>query len=193
MVELLQRIQHYADQQAFKQLYQQLFFRLYQFAFSFVGSRESAEEIVNDVFIGLWQKRGTLDTIENLQVYLYVAAKNASLNCLRKRRLPVPMSLDELTIAHIRLSANPETLLVSREMRERIQEAIDGLPTRCRLIFKLIKEDGLSYKEVAVILDISVKTVDTQLYLALKKLSQTLQPLWREYNPSVKMRQMNRG
>lgn len=187
MVELLQRIQQYADQQAFKQLYHQLFFRLYQFAYAFIRSKESAEEIVNDVFMGLWQKRGTLDAIQNLQVYLYVAVKNASLNYLRKKKLPIPASLDGLTTEHIRLSANPETLLISREMCERIREAVDRLPARCRVIFKLVKEDGLSYKEVAMILDISVKTVDTQLYLALKKLSLTLMPLWVECKPDTKI------
>jgi RNA polymerase sigma factor (sigma-70 family) len=56
------------------------------------------------------------------------------------------------------------------------------LPPRCRLIFKLVKEDGLSYKEVGSILDVSVKTVDTQLYLALKKLAAILQPLSGSFN-----------
>ncbi len=176
MEQLLQKIQQYGDQQAFKQLYQLLFFRLYQFAYVFVHSKENAEEVVNDVFLRLWQKRAQLDTIINLEVYLYVAVKNAALNHLRKNKIAEPASLEDLTVHHLHIAPNPESLLISRELQAQIWEAIEQLPPRCRLIFKLIKEDGLSYKEVAGILDISVKTVDVQLYLALKKLSNILRP-----------------
>jgi RNA polymerase sigma-70 factor (ECF subfamily) len=78
------------------------------------------------------------------------------------------------------LAPSPESLLITRELQTRVQEAIDQLPPRCKLIFKLIKEDGLSYKEVAAILEISVKTVDAQLCLAFKKLALILQPVWAE-------------
>ena len=176
MKTLLQKIQYQDDQLAFKQFYQLLFFKLYQFAYSYVRSKESAEELVNDVFLAFWQKRKTIGTITNINVYLYVAIKNASLNWLRKNKLEVPVSIDSLTVHHMQLSPNPESLLISRELQAQIAEAIEKLPPRCKLIFKLVKEDALSYKEVAAILEISVKTVDTQLYLALKKLALILQP-----------------
>ncbi len=175
---LLRKIQYDGDQQAFKQFYQLLFFRLFQFAYSYVNSKESAEEVVNDVFLILWQKRTTLNTINNINVYLYVAVKNASLNYLRKTSHTLPLSLDDLTVHHLHLVPNPESILITRELRSRIQDAIEQLPPRCKIIFKLIKEDGLSYKEVASIMEISVKTVDTQLYLALKKLAHLLEPVW---------------
>lgn len=185
MKQLLQKIQYQNDQGAFKQLYQLLFFRLYQFAYSYLNTKEHAEEVVNDVFLRLWQKRHTLNTIDNIHVYLYVAVKNASCNHLRKNKLSPPLSLNEFSTDHIKLTANPESLLLTRELQKRIQEAIETLPPRCKLIFKLVKEDGLSYKEVAAILRISVKTVDAQLYLALKKLSRNLLPLWKEYNQNI--------
>ncbi|WP_344979723.1 RNA polymerase sigma-70 factor [Compostibacter hankyongensis] len=181
MEALLWQIQHQEDQNAFKQLYQLLFFRLYQFAFSYLKSKENAEEVVNDVFLSLWQKRHELDNISNFNVYLYVAVKNASLNLLRKNKLPAPLSLNDLTVNHLHLSINPESLLITAELRSGIREAIEQLPPRCKLIFKLIKEDHLSYREVAAILNVSVKTVDAQLCLALKKLSFILLPLWKEY------------
>jgi RNA polymerase sigma-70 factor (ECF subfamily) len=174
---LLQRIQNYDDQQSFEKFYQLFFFRLYQFAFLYVHSKESAEEVVNDVFLSLWQKRKTLDTINNINVYLYVAVKNASLNWLRKNRRVFTVSIDELRVDHLHLVPNPEILLITREFQSLILKAIEQLPPRCKIIFKLIKEDGLSYKEVASILDLSVKTVDAQLYHALKKLALVLKPL----------------
>jgi RNA polymerase sigma-70 factor (family 1) len=183
---LLQKIQEHDDQQSFKKLYQLLFFRLYQFAYSYVHSKESAEEVVNDVFLSLWQKRKTLDAINNINVYLYVAVKNASLNWLRKNKHVFTVSMDELATDHLHLVPNPELMLITRELQLHIREAIEQLPPRCKIIFKLIKEDGLSYKEVASILEVSVKTVDTQLYLALKKLSKILKPLMRT-NPVVSL------
>ncbi|HEY9362339.1 MAG TPA: RNA polymerase sigma-70 factor [Chitinophagaceae bacterium] len=174
---LLQRIQNQDDQQSFEKFYQLFFFRLYQFAYLYVHSKESAEEVVNDVFLSLWQKRKTLDTINNINVYLYVAVKNASLNWLRKNRRVFTVSIDELRVDHLHLVPNPEILLITREFQSLILKAIEQLPPRCKIIFKLIKEDGLSYKEVASILDLSVKTVDSQLYHALKKLALVLKPL----------------
>ena len=177
---LLQKIQFLDDQKSFKQLYQLLFFKLYQFAYSFVQSKESAEEVVNDVFLCVWQKRKTLDTINNINVYLYVAVKNASLNYLRKNNLHIPLSLDDLVTYHLRITANPESIMITRELELSIRKAIEQLPPKCKIIFKMIKYDGLSYKEVAAILGISVKTVDTQLYIALKKLAHIIQPVRTE-------------
>jgi RNA polymerase sigma-70 factor (family 1) len=173
---LLQKIQN-GDQNGFKEFYHMQFFKLYQFAFSFVHSKEIAEEIVNDVFLSLWQKRNTLNTINNIQVYLFVLVKNASLNHLRKNRMPMPVSVDDLCVDHFPLVADPELLVTQRELQKQIREAIEQLPARCRLVFKLVKEDGLSYKEVASILDLSVKTIDSQLCIALKKLAAILQPI----------------
>jgi len=174
---LLQKIQN-GDQNSFKEFYHLYFFKLYQFAYSFVHSKETSEEIANDVFLNLWQKKETLSSINSIQVYLYVSVKNASLNYLRKHNLPVPVSVDDLCVDHFPLVANPELLLTQRELQQQIREAIEQLPPRCRLVFKLVKEDGLSYKQVASILDLSVKTVDSQLCLALKKLAAILQPIY---------------
>jgi RNA polymerase sigma-70 factor (family 1) len=173
---LLSKIQD-GDQNGFKEFYQLKFFKLYQFAYSFVHSKEASEEIVNDVFLGIWQKKDTLHTINNIQVYLYVSVKNASLNYLRKNNLSIPICIDDLSVDHFPLVPGPQLLLSQKELQQQIREAIEQLPSRCRLIFKLVKEDGLSYKQVAAILEISVKTVDSQLCLALKKLAAILQPI----------------
>lgn len=177
MQSLLHSIQNHNDQKAFKELYQLLFFKLYQFAFSYTKSKETSEELVNDVFLNVWQKRHTLDSIQNINLYLYVSVKNGCLNFLRRNNLPVPVSLDDLHADHFQITTDPESTLINRELQGRITLAIEQLPSRCKLIFKLVKQDGLSYKEVAGILDISVKTVDAQLCLALKKLALLLHPV----------------
>ena len=175
---LLNRIQYHDDQRAFQQFYEGLFVKLYQFSVSYVRSKEIAEELVNDVFLSIWEKRNVLHTINNINVYLYVSVKNASLNFLRKKNLPLPLDVDDLHLDHFKMNINPETILINRDIQGQIQKAIDQLPPRCKMIFKLVKEDGLTYKEVASILDVSVKTVDSQLCIALKKLADILQPVY---------------
>ncbi|WP_349314144.1 RNA polymerase sigma-70 factor [Chitinophaga sp. MM2321] len=176
MEKLLYRIQFLDDQLAFKAFYQQQVFRLYQFAFTFLKHRQQAEEIVNDVFVKLWQKRHMLDKVANIKVYLYVAVKNAALNQLRTATVFCETDLDNLHVQHFQLSPNTADLLLTHELESAIAKAVQQLPPKCKLIFKLVKQDGLSYKEVANILGISPKTVDAQLTIALKKLAQLLEP-----------------
>lgn len=179
---LLHRIQFDNDETAFRQFYTDNMFRLFQFAFTFVQNREQAEEIVNDVFLRLWQNRSRIGQIENISVYLYVAVKNTAANYLRQSK---PRHLE--AVHHFYLSPDPEQILITDELRKKIAAAIDGLPARCKLIFKLVKEDGLSAAEVAAILDISYKTVTTQLTIALKKLEEALRPsLPKNFSASFK-------
>jgi RNA polymerase sigma-70 factor (family 1) len=179
---LLHRIQFDNDETAFRQFYTDNMFRLFQFAFTFVQNREQAEEIVNDVFLRLWQNRSRISQIENISVYLYVAVKNTAANYLRQSK---PRDLE--AVHHFYLSPDPEQILITDELRKKIAAAIDGLPARCKLIFKLVKEDGLSAAEVAAILDISYKTVTTQLTIALKKLEEALRPsLPKNFSASFK-------
>lgn len=168
--ELQRRIALYDDETAYKELFFIFYKPLLQFANSFVRSNEMAEEVVSDVFMKVWEKRQEQEDIENLKVYLYVCTKNAALKSLLKYQKQVAITIDEL---HVELESpykNPEQLLITAEMLSRVQEAINSLPPRCKIVFKLIKEDGLKYKEVAEILQISVKTIDNQLAIALRRI-----------------------
>ncbi|MDR3713227.1 MAG: RNA polymerase sigma-70 factor [Puia sp.] len=176
MPSLLHRIQFDHDETAFQEFYKENVFRLFQFAFSFVQNKEVAEEIVNDVFLRLWQNRENLDRIDNMNVYLYVAIKNTAANYHRKMASRNRVDLDNVMVSHFYLSPDPEQVLVTGELRKAIEESVNQLPPKCKLIFKLVKEDGLSCQEVASILGLHYKTITTQLTIALKKLEQTLQP-----------------
>lgn len=162
------------DQLAYKSLFKNLQPWLYQFAYSFIKSHELAEEIVSDVFIRIWEKRKQLEQIENLKLYLYVSTKNFSLNYLQKLLKNKTFELDQLSVELKSLYADPEQVLITREMANRVRLAVNQLPPRCKMIFKLVKEDGLKYKEVAELLDISIKTVEAQVTLAVKKLGSTI-------------------
>lgn len=150
--------------------------RLFSFSKSITRSAEDSEEIVEDIFVKLWSNRLQIMNIDNLQVYLYVAVKNRSLNALEKKsRELIHSSFDDLDIDLASLAPDPHKLLVTAEMMKKMQLAIDSLPPRCKMIFRLIREDGLPYKEVAEILNISVNTIDVQMAIAVKKICKALQ------------------
>lgn len=161
------------DEDAYRQLFRLFYKPLSKFAYTIVKSMEPAEEIASDVFVNVWKNRERLLEIASLKVYLYVAAKNLSLNYLNRQKLP-HFSLDELDVERSAGDRSPEQLLISGEMAKKISEAVNNLPPRCKIIFKLVREDGLKYKEVARILDISVNTVDVQMAIAGKKISESL-------------------
>ncbi|CAN5680360.1 RNA polymerase sigma-70 factor [soil metagenome] len=158
------------------ELYKLFHKRLQHFARAIIRSDEIAEEVVDDVFVKLWSRREKVNEIDNLTVYLYIAVKNQSLNALsRKAEQLVTESFDYLDIEIEEAIGDPVELMITGEMMHRMQKSVDDLPPRCKMIFKLIREDGLKYKEVAQILNISVNTIDVQMAIAVKRICTALQ------------------
>ncbi|NML36635.1 RNA polymerase sigma-70 factor [Chitinophaga sp. G-6-1-13] len=162
------------DMQAYNELYLALCGQLIRFSAAIVSSFHLAEEVISDVFITVWQKRHQLKHVENPVVYLYVTTKNLSLNTLQRNRRHLHESLELLDTAAFQIAPDAEKSMISAEVSQKIESAIRSLPPRCQLIFRLVKHDRLSYREVADLLDISVKTVDAQLSLAVKKVAQAV-------------------
>ncbi len=148
--------------------------KLKKFVFSIVHSAEPAEEIASDVFIRIWEKRKTLDHIQNLRLYMYVAAKNLSINYLRREQRYQNLHLNDLKVEIESLDLDPHQLMMSAEVLRRIQEAVQQLPPKCKMVYKLVKEDGLRHKEVAELLHIAPKTVENQLAVAVRKIGQSI-------------------
>ncbi len=165
------------DEDSFKKIYYQFYKKLFQLSLALVKTREAAEEIAEDVFIKIWQHKTSLSTVNNLRVYLYTATKNTALNYLSKKaRENLVEPFDNINIDLHKSTSTPEELMITTEMYRKIQEQVEALPPRCKMIFKLIREDGLKYKEVSEILHISVNTVDAQIAIAIKKIALALKP-----------------
>ena len=171
ITDLQIRIARNEDHKAYKELFTSLYTYLLHFAFSLVKMKQPAEEIVSDVFIKIWQKRKELEKIENLKVYLYISTKNTALNYLEKQKRAATDNIDKFANQFKSIYFDPEQLMITADMVSLIHEAIENLPLRCKMIFKLVKEDNLKYKEVAEILSISEKTVENQLAIALRKIA----------------------
>jgi RNA polymerase sigma-70 factor (family 1) len=159
-----------SDEIALKVLYDRFSSKLFQLAFAIVRSKEMAEEVVEDVFIKVWKKRLQVCKIENFTFYLYVMTKNSSRDYLRKYGNKKNINLDDVALPFYRVDTTPEDLMITEEVINQINKAINELPTKCRLIFKLVKEDGLKYREVAELLHLNRKTVENQVGIALKKI-----------------------
>ncbi len=112
--------------------------------------------------------------VENLRLYLFTSAKNASLKKLRQETRFSLSTLDELQVEFISDYGNPEELMNRSELEKKVHEAINELPPRCKVIYKLAKEDKLKYAEIAELLDVSIKTIDSQLVIANKKIISTV-------------------
>jgi RNA polymerase sigma-70 factor (ECF subfamily) len=162
------------DTRAFRQIFDALFSNLTKFSFSFVHSKEAATEIVDELFVQLWIKRADIMKINDLRVYLYTATKNASLNYISKKAKQIEIEPYENLQVQMTDLVSPEQIMITKEMLQKIKEAIDSLPPRCKLIFKFVREDGLSYSEVAEILGLSIKTIDAQMVIAVARIRSKL-------------------
>lgn len=172
---LQERIACHDDQHAYKLLFTALYPYLYPFARALVKAKEPAEEVVSDVFIKVWEKRKELQKVENLKLYLYVTTRHIALNYLDKQKRKPTKPLEYFQHSEfISVHLDPEQLLITADMMAIIKRSIDLLPPKCKVIFKLVKEDGLKYREVAEILNISVKTVENQLAIALQKIGNSI-------------------
>ncbi len=171
---LLERMAAHNDEQALKRLFDMYYPRLLPFAISFLKNKPVAEEVVEDVFIRLWQHRANLPTITSLAAYLFTATKNGILNYQKSAKNQPYLDIDQANPDLNAAVKNPEELLISAQALQNVNAVIAALPPKCRLIFQLIKGAGLKYRETAELLNISVKTVETQMSLALRKISEAL-------------------
>lgn len=179
-------IQH-GNKQAFDELFHYYYPRLVAFAKSYTRQAESAEELTAELFVKLWLKRHTLPAILNPEVYLYRAVKNASLNLIRankkRKQLFAATGENEAT----ELAVVHDQVLEDKELKQLLDQAVSSLPEQRRIIFRLIKEDGLKPLAVAQILGISKRTVENQLYRAVKILGDTIEA-YLGYDPQSKVK-----
>ncbi len=160
------------DQKAFRHLFDEYAEKLSRFALSIVKNKEGATEIVDEIFVKIWKQRVNVPSIEHLKTYLYVATKNGALNYLsRKANEQITEPFDFINV-ELQEDECPDQQLITAEILKKIHDAVNELPPRCKVIFKLVREDGLKYKEAADILNITVNTVDAQMVIAVKKISE---------------------
>jgi len=161
------------DEQAFGDLFKTHFKPLRNYAFSFVQEQTLAEDIVQTIFLRLWDKIEALNFSDSIAAYLYRAVYNESLNALKRTKVRrshhswlTRQMKDQNDTAHKNLQL--------QELERQLRAAINDLPEQCRTIFQLSRYEDLRYRDIGLRLGISVKTVENQMGKALKLLRAAL-------------------
>lgn len=168
---LFQKVSQGSDYKAFEMIFHHFYSPLCNFATKIVGKPEVAEEIVADAFFKIWKNRQSINLTHTFSSYLYTSVKNHCLDYLKKQK---PIFKEISTTHPFPQEENPEKLLIQQEIIEKVEKAIETLPDQCKTIFRLSRDKGLKYQEIADLLQISIKTVETQMGRALKSLRLTL-------------------
>ena len=158
------------DQTALASIYHEYWQPLFISAYNILKDRKACEDIVQEIFLHLWLKRAHLQVRESLKVYLLAATRYQVFRHIRKAAVR-----GEFELLEERLTALPDDLLLLKDLVRMVDEVVAGLPQKCRIVYQLSREESLSHKEIADRLNISIKTVENQITIALRRLRHSLQ------------------
>lgn len=165
------------DEQSFKDLFDLYFESICNFLNYYTHNREVIEDIMQDIFVNLWENRESLQ-ITHMKTYLYTTARNRVLNHIRDQHNRAAL-LENWAIQELEKSKGKDCINMG-EFHSVLQEATDALPEKCREIYLLSRSQDLSYNEIAKEKNISVKTVEAQMSTALKKIRQHLSDYYKK-------------
>jgi len=160
------------DSSAYELIFREYYRPMTAYAFRFLGNLADSESIVQDVFLRLWQKRKEIMITSSLQNYLFRSVKNHCINYIEHEKIKT--GYQTLIIRNEADRSEYSEFFLEFGLMTKIETAIASLPEKRQEIFRLAREDGLKYREIADRLNISVKTVETQMTLALKQLREAL-------------------
>lgn len=154
-----------ADEQQFETFFKLYYSKLCVFACGFLKDKDEAEEIVQQLFTELWSNRQVVQ-MERIQSYVYSSVRNKCLNHIKHEKIKQQHVMH--VMHHSEESTGGLQKLEVKELQQKINAAIEGLPEQCKLVFKMNRIDGLRYREIALATDLSVKTVENHIGRALK-------------------------
>jgi RNA polymerase sigma-70 factor, ECF subfamily len=160
------------NEQNFEAVFKQYYSPLCNISFSIVKDRDAAEDVIQELFTSLWKNKEQLNIKEDIKNYLFRAARNRSLNYLRDKK-----SHEDIETSGVEAKMaenNPQSQMEHFELMESIQNVVNSLPDKCREVFLLSRYEKKSYKEIAIVLNISEKTVENHISKALKILREKL-------------------
>ncbi len=163
------------EELAFELLFRKYYVRLCGFANKFIANSGECEEIVQEVFLNIWEKRDQLKIDHEIRPYLFKSIQNLCFNFLEhKKVVDNYYAVIEVVYRNQTEEFNTYESVLYTELRTRADAVIGALPEQCRKIFQMSRQEGLKYNEIADKLGISVKTVETQMSRALSKLKDEL-------------------
>lgn len=174
--DLVERVRA-GDQLALEEIFHKYYDGLCRFTLSLTHSRDDVEDLVQDIFVKIWIRRALWSPKGSISAYLFKAARNQSLNFLKSKKAnSISIFADEESLP-VEEKEDLIDEITGKDAITAAGEAIQKLPERCRLIFTLNRQEGLTYSEIADVLGISEKTVENQVSHALKTLRKALSRL----------------
>ena len=170
--EIIRRIRQ-GDIRQFETLFRSSYISLVKYAGTLIKDKDTAEEIVQDLFFRIWKDREKLKIESSLNGYLFRAVHNRCLHHIEHMKV-VERHARELTYSTSQESESPAEILYYKELQARIAEILEKLPERCGMIFCMNRFEGLKYAEIAEKLSVSVKTVEANIGKALKEFRKAL-------------------
>lgn len=168
---------------SFEAMYKEHYRMLRRAAQNIIGDSDAAHDVVQEVFVRIWNRRAEVAAIINQKAYLYKAVVNSSLSFLESNK-----GKTNITGLYIETSETAESEIMLKELQQKVQKALNALPPKCRAIFVLSRTEGLKNREIAEVLNLSIKTVENQMGIALKKMKEDLKPYLRgDYIPLILM------
>ena len=164
------------DEQAFESLFDAYVEPLCAFAYTYVQSQDVAQEVVQDLFCRLWERRHSLELPRSVHAYLYSATRNRAINYLRDRRVESAF-LERAQVDGERAGTSvprPDEEAQAGELAAALEKAVAEMPLRCREVFTLVRDQHLTYAEAGTVLGISPKTVEIHMGRALAILRERL-------------------
>ena len=169
--EILRQLQT-DDDTVLKSLFQQHYLSVCKSIHRLVRDKATTEDIAQGVFIKFWEKRKQLNITSSVAAYLHRMGMNEAISFLRRKKYFEPEEVIEHAVPNNLYSG--EEQLLQTELQEKITEAINSLPPKCRAIFQLSRFEGLTYQQIATKLDLSIKTVENQMGKALRVLRERM-------------------
>ena len=174
--EIIDKIRK-GDEQAFDKLFTQFYPGLLRYArFLIPYPSDEAEDIVSEVFCNLWVNREKLYIKTSVASYLYRAVKNKTINTHKKGKLNTINLEDSINDIPPQPQQAPDDLLAYKQFDERLSFLIKKLPEKTRLVFLMSRDEGLTYEEIAKVLDVSINTIKTQMFRAIRFLKGAFNP-----------------
>jgi RNA polymerase sigma-70 factor, Bacteroides expansion family 1 len=159
------------EEQEFELIFRRYYVRLCGFANKFISNTAEAEEIVQEVFLNVWSKKDRLKLDDEIKPYLFKSVQNLCFNFIEHQKVVENYySVIEVVYKNKKEDFDAYESVLFTEFQAKVDEAIGSLPEECRKIFRMSREEGLKYAEIASKLGLSVKTVETQMSRALSKL-----------------------
>lgn len=172
--DILMAISLENSQYSLKQLYELYSGQVYRYVGLYVHDMDAVDEIVSDVFMALWNNRRALQQITNFKGYIYRVAKFKSVDYIRKDKSRMTLWNDDMLELFAGTDTSPEDDCISDETVRELNSAIEALPPKCRMAFKLVREDKMKYKDAAELMDVSVKTLESHIRIAMKRIFSVL-------------------